>query len=201
MPKMKESALLPQADIENAGQHRTPTLTPGEQSKRERRKTGRPSKAQMEAEARVRLDMEREEQERIRKASEVTAEQMQPVVSGVLSAVGKLVRGDEPTEKEITMIAEPAAAVSNKYGAMGRWAQEIMLGASLIYVTTQMARRGQEQRAKESAAQKEVDERKKRIEVPEVKDNATSERDLDGLGQQGIGEISTDAIVSAGAST
>jgi hypothetical protein len=188
----KLRSTLPSADAEKSGPVGVVELPDGTTTGK--RKRGRPSKASIEAEARARADIEREERERLREATEVTPEQMRPVVEGFLVAVGRLIGGDMPTRQEIETVSKPAAAVSNKYNATFRYAQEMMLAASVVFVLQAQYARGAEQRAERKAAKAEEQARRRGVEP-----NAKTQRDSGGDGSEGVGQDPTSAIVSAAA--
>ncbi len=133
MPR-KLKRIPPQAQsAQQAAQIPEPIPTP--QGEPPRKKTGRPSNAEVAAREQAARD----------------ALAMKPADTVYLTAtclriVSFVVKGDEPTDEEIEAVNGPACAVMNKYPGSLKWAAEFSLVSALFAVTVNMRTRGKQKR-------------------------------------------------------
>ncbi len=189
MGRKMRTAEMPPTDTMAKPPPEVPTL----QETAPKRGRGRPRKIDVDQEARDKSAKAAQLSEAERKAAEVTAADVRPIVDGLLATVAQMVKGEPPTDKEIDMVSGPLAAVSNKYSATLKYYAEISLLASLLYVTKSMHKRGMEKRALELAAEDQANMQGGGTNASET------QRDSGSNGPEGVGQISVDAIVGAGA--
>jgi len=100
-----------------------------------KRKPGRPSNAQKQA-----------EQEVAAAASALDPTLLIPATAGFLNLVAIVVKGDAPTKQEIVAVNAPLTAVVNKYSMDFKYAEEIILVLAIGTTSMSMRSRAQAKR-------------------------------------------------------